>query len=86
MRGTVRATHSWCAHDLHRHPTSQLYSRFAWHYAFFARLANRKAPGSAAQLLHLTQAVHAFRGHLDPIRVADEVLLTWPFDVPESGA
>ena len=44
---------------------------FAWHYAFFARLANRKAPGSAAQLLHLTQAVHAFRGHLDPIRVAD---------------
>ena len=40
---------------------------------------------SAAQLLHLTQAVHAFRGHLDPIRVADEVLLTWPFDVPESG-
>ena len=59
---------------------------FAWHYAFFARLANRKAPGSAAQLLHLTQAVHAFRGHLDPIRVADEVLLTWPFDVPESGA
>ena len=59
---------------------------FAWHYAFFARLANRKAPGSAAQLLHLTQAVHAFRGHLDPIRVADEVLLTWPFDVPEAGA
>jgi hypothetical protein len=43
------------------------------------------APGSAAQLLHLTQAVHAFRGHLDPIRVADEVLLTWPFDVPETG-
>ena len=59
---------------------------FAWHYAFFARLANRKAPGSAAQLLHLTQAVHAFRVHLDPIRVADEVLLTWPFDVPESGS
>ena len=59
---------------------------FAWHYAFFARLANRRAPGSAAQLLHLTQAVHAFRGHLDPIRVADEVLLTWPFDVPELGA
>jgi hypothetical protein len=58
---------------------------FAWHYAFFARLANRKAPGSATQLLHLTQAVHAFRGHLDPIQVADEVLLTWPFDVPEPG-
>ncbi len=60
--------------------------RFAWHYAFFARLTNRKAPGSTAQLLHLTQAVHAFRGHLDPIRVADEVLLTWPFDVLEAGA
>jgi hypothetical protein len=59
---------------------------FAWHYAFFARLTGRKAPGSAAQLLHLTQAVHAFRGHLDPIRVADEVLLSWPFDVPETGA
>ncbi len=59
--------------------------RFAWHYAFFARLANRRAPGSPAQLLHLTQAVHAFRGHLDPLRVADEVLLTWPFDVPEPG-
>ena len=59
---------------------------FAWHYAFFARLANRRAPGSAAQLLHLTQAVHAFRGHLDPIRVADEVLLTWLFDVHESEA
>ena len=59
---------------------------FAWHYAFFARLTTRKAPGSASQLLHLTQAVHAFRGHLDPIRVADEVLLTWPFDVPELGA
>jgi hypothetical protein len=58
---------------------------FAWHYAFFARLTNRNAPGSAAQLLHLTQAVHAFRGHLDPIRVADEVLLTWPFDVTEPG-
>ena len=59
---------------------------FAWHYAFFARLTSQKAPGSAAELLHLPQAVHAFRGHLDPIRVADEVLLTWPFDVPESGA
>jgi hypothetical protein len=59
---------------------------FAWHYAFYARLVARRAPGSAAQLLHLTQAVHAFRGHLDPFRVADEVLLTWPFDVPEPGA
>lgn len=59
---------------------------FAWHYAFYAHLVNRKAPGSPTQLLHLTQAVHAFRGHLDPIRAADEVLLTWPFDVPEPGA
>jgi len=59
---------------------------FAWQYAFFARLAHRKAPGSTTQLLHLTQAVHAFRGHLDPLRVADEVLLTWPFDVSKPGA
>ena len=59
---------------------------FAWQYAFFAHLANRRAPGSSEQLLHLTQAVHAFRGHLDPIRVADEVLETWPFDLPELGA
>ena len=59
---------------------------FAWHYAFFARLTSRRAPGSAAQLLHLTQAVHAFRGHVDPIRAADEVLLTWPFDVAEPRA
>jgi hypothetical protein len=56
---------------------------FAWQYAFFAHLANRRAPGSPEQLLHLTQAVHAFRGHLDPIRVADEVLLTWPFELAE---
>ncbi|MDQ6638212.1 MAG: hypothetical protein M3Z15_00910 [Pseudomonadota bacterium] len=69
----------------HRITAKSKTERFAWHYAFFARLANRKAPGSAAQLLHLAQAVHAFRGHLDPIRVADEVLLTWPFDVPEPG-
>ena len=37
------------------------------------------------QLADLAQAVHALRGHLDPIHVADEVLLTWPFDVTEWG-
>lgn len=59
---------------------------FAWQYAFYARLLCCKAPGTATHLFNLTQAVHAFRGHLDPIRVADEILLTWPFDVTELGA
>lgn len=72
--------------DHHRIETKSRTECFAWCYAFYARLVSRRAPGSAAQLLHLTQAVHAFRGHLDPIRVADEVLLTWPFDVLEPGA
>jgi hypothetical protein len=58
---------------------------FAWQYAFHARLVYQRAPMSAAELRDLTQAVHAFRGHLDPIAVADEVLLTWPFDVTEWG-
>jgi hypothetical protein len=58
---------------------------FAWQYAFHAHLICRKAPLSVPQLLDLTQAVHAFRGHLDPIAVADEILLTWPFDVTEWG-
>jgi hypothetical protein len=58
---------------------------FAWQYACYAHLVFGKAPGSAAQLFDLTQALHVLRGHLDPIRVADEVLLTWPFDVTEWG-
>lgn len=37
------------------------------------------------QLVALAQALHAVRGHLDPIAVADEVLQTWPFDVTEWG-
>jgi hypothetical protein len=58
---------------------------FAWQYAFYAHLVFGKAPGTAAQLFDLTQAIYILRGHLDPIRVADEVLLTWPFDVTEWG-
>ncbi|MDQ6639755.1 MAG: hypothetical protein M3Z15_08855 [Pseudomonadota bacterium] len=58
---------------------------FAWQYAFHAHLVYGRAPLTQAQLLDLTQAVHAFRGHLDPIAVADEILLTWPFDVTQWG-
>jgi hypothetical protein len=54
---------------------------FAWQYAFYTHLLSRKAPGTAAQLFDITQVVHVLRGHLDPIRTADEILLTWPFDV-----
>ena len=59
---------------------------FAWKYAFHAHLVYGRAPLTQADLLNLTQAVHAFRGHLDPIVVADEVLLTWPFDVTQWGS
>jgi hypothetical protein len=59
--------------------------RFAWQYALCARLVNHGAPLSETQLADLSQAVHALRGHLDPIAVADEILLTWPFDVTEWG-
>ena len=55
------------------------------HLRTLAALRDTGSLVRAAQLLHLTQAVHAFRGHLDPIRVADEVLLTWPFDIAEPG-
>jgi hypothetical protein len=55
--------------------------RFAWQYAFYTHLLSRRAPATAAQLLDITQVVHALRGHLDPIRTANETLLTWPFDV-----
>ena len=58
---------------------------FAWQYAFHAHLVYGKAALSQAELRDLTQAVHAFRGHLDPIVAADEVLLTWPFDVTQWG-
>jgi hypothetical protein len=59
---------------------------FAWKYAFHAHLVYGRAPLTQAELLALTQAVHAFRGHLDPIVVADEVLLSWPFDVTQWGS
>jgi hypothetical protein len=58
---------------------------FAWQYAFHARLVYGRAPMAQAELIDLTRAVHAFRGHLDPIAAADEILLTWPFDVTEWG-
>ena len=59
--------------------------RFAWQYTCYAHLVYHRAPMSEAELADLAQAVHAVRGHLDPIAVADEILLTWPFDVTEWG-
>src|SRR6187455_2417566 len=58
---------------------------FAWQYAFYTHLLYRKAPGTAPQLLDITRVVHLMRGHRDPIRVAHETLLTWPFDTTEWG-
>ncbi len=58
---------------------------FAWQYAVHAHLVYGRAPLPQAELLDLTRAVHAFRGHLDPIAVADEILLNWPFDVTDWG-
>ena len=58
---------------------------FAWQYAFHAHLVYARAPLPQQELLDLTRAVHAFRGHLDPIVVADEILLSWPFDVTDWG-
>ena len=59
--------------------------QFAWQFAFCTRLVNHGAPMADAALADLAQAVYALRGHLDPIAVADEILLTWPFDVTEWG-
>ena len=58
---------------------------FAWQYAFCASLVYREAPMTEAQIADLAKAVHAYRGHQDPVAVADEILLTWPFDVTEWG-
>ena len=57
--------------------------RFAWQYSFYAHLIYRQAPVSEAQLSDLAQAAHVMKGHLNPIAAADEVMLTWPFDVTE---
>lgn len=57
--------------------------RFAWQYSFYAYLIYRQAPISEAQLSDLAQALHVMKGHLNPIADADEVMLTWPFDVTE---
>ncbi len=58
-------------------------ARFAWQYSFYAYLIYRQAPASKAELSDLTQALHVIKGHLNPIAAADEVMLTWPFDVTE---
>jgi hypothetical protein len=58
---------------------------FAWQYAFYTHLLYRKAPATAAHLFDVTQAVHAVRGHVDPIRAAHETLQSWPFEVTDSG-
>jgi hypothetical protein len=57
--------------------------RFAWEYSFYAYLVYREAPLSESQLADLAQALHVIKGHLNPIAAADEVLLTWPFDVTD---
>ena len=54
---------------------------FAWQYAFYTHLLRRRAPATSAQLFDITQVVHVWRGHLDPIRVANETLLSWPFEL-----
>ena len=69
----------------HSFKTQSAMDRFAWRYAFHAHLVYRGAPMTRTQLIALAQAVHAVRGHRDPIAVADEVLLSWPFDVTEWG-
>lgn len=57
--------------------------RFAWQYSFYAYLIYRQAPVPEAQLADLAQALHVLKGHLNPIAAADEVMLTWPFDVTD---
>jgi hypothetical protein len=54
---------------------------FCWQYSFYAYLIFREAPASEEQLYDLAQAVHALRGHGNPIEEADLVLRTWPFDL-----
>jgi hypothetical protein len=56
---------------------------FAWQYAFYTHLLYRKAPVAAPHLFDITQAIHVLRGHLDPIRVAEETLRNWPFDLTD---
>ena len=50
---------------------------------FYAYLIYRQTPVCDAQLSDLAEAMHVMKGHLNPIATADEVLLTWPFDVTE---
>jgi hypothetical protein len=57
--------------------------RFAWQHSFYAYLIYRQAPASDEQLSDLAQVLHVMKGHRNPIQAADEVLLTWPFEVTE---
>jgi hypothetical protein len=56
---------------------------FAWQYSFYAYLIYRQAPATQEQLADLAQALHIMKGRHNPIQAADEVLLTWPFEVTE---
>lgn len=63
--------------------TQAPFDRFAWQYSFYAYLIYRQAPASEEQLSDLAQALHVMKGHLNPIAVADAVMLTWPFEVTD---
>ena len=57
--------------------------RFSWQYSFYAYLIYRQASVSNQRLSDLAQILHVMKGHLDPIEAAEEVLLSWPFEVTE---
>lgn len=57
--------------------------RFSWHHSFYAYLIYRGAPLTEDQLVNLALFMYPIRGHVDPIDTADELMLSWPFDVTE---
>jgi hypothetical protein len=63
-------------------PTRQT-DRFSWHQSFYAYLIYRGAPLTEDQLVNLALCIYPIRGHADPIDTADEMMLSWPFDVTE---
>jgi len=63
--------------------TAKPIDRFSWQCSFYAYLIYRQAPLTEDQLFDLAQCVYPLRGHVDPIDAADEMMLTWPFDVTE---
>jgi hypothetical protein len=67
--------------DMHELVAGVPIDHFAWQYSFYAYLIYRQAPASEEEISDLAQAMHAVKGHLDPIEAAEEVLLTWPFEV-----